>query len=384
MTRPSIVELRSVALALVLSAAAAGCGSAQTNVEAKAAPGPPHAAVTKLVRAVEGARTPDGNERAVALLREAITLDPALWEARYDLGVLLASRGELEAARVELEAAHRTAPNAEDVVCALGEVLRRQELASDAAEVLTTFVATRPGARAARRLLVIALREAGDAAAALERARELARLEPGDPRALAELALTHLALGQVDIAELLVRQALEAKPPAAVAERAAGLIALERGEDALAFAHFARATQLDPRDTAAALNVATVLLRAGVYERAEKQFRAVLDIEPESITAKLGLAAALRGQGSRDNPAPYRAAEALLRELVAAAPNDWAAAHNLAVLYAEALDRPRDATLEFERFLDRAPADHPSRARAQQWIDEHAKATAAPNSNAPP
>jgi tetratricopeptide (TPR) repeat protein len=159
-------------------------------------------------------------------------------------------------------------------------------------------------------------------------------------------------------------------------QRAAGLIALRRGEDALAFAHFAKATELDPTDTAAGLNTATVLLQAGVYDRAEKHFRAVLAVEPDADAAKLGLAAALRGQGSRDKPGPYEAAETLLKEILSVTPQHWAAAHNLAVLYSESMDRPADATALYSEFLSSAPAEHPARAKAQKWVDEHNSATA--------
>jgi tetratricopeptide (TPR) repeat protein len=181
----------------------------------------------------------------------------------------------------------------------------------------------------------------------------------------------------VDVAELLIQEALEVEPHSAVVERAAGLIALRRGEDALAFAHFARATELDPTDTAAGLNTATVLLQAGVYDRAEKHFRAVLAVEPDADAAKLGLAAALRGQGSRDKPGPFEAAETLLKAILSVTPRHWAAAHNLAVLYSESMDRPADATALYNDFLSSAPAEHPARAKAQKWVNDHNSATKA-------
>jgi len=246
--------------------------------------------------------------------------------------------------------------------------------------ILESFVKTYPNAVEARRVLTLVLRESKQVDRALEHARELLAREPGNPAALAELALTHLAEGQVDVADLLIREAAKAPTRSAVVERAAGLIALERGEDAVAFAHFAKATELDPADTAAGLNTATVLLEAGVYDRAEKHFRTVLEAEPDSDAAKLGLAAALRGQGNRDKPAPFHAAEALLREILTATPGHWEAAHNLAVLYAESLDRPSDATASYEQFLRQAPAQHPAREKAQKWVQEHdpAKAAATP------
>jgi tetratricopeptide (TPR) repeat protein len=354
--------------------AAIGCGGSVTVQAAPQVPPARKAAVGKMLRAVETAGRPQGQQQAIELLKQAVADDPGLWEARYNLGVLLAREGQLSHARAELERARELAPNAEDVVAALGEVLRRSDAANAAVQVLKAFVASYPDATQARRVLVVVLRESGKYEEALEHARELLKREPGDSGALAELSLTHLEQGQVDVAELLIAEALETEPHAAVVERAAGLIALKRGEDAIAFGHFAKASQLDPNDTAAGLNTATVLLQAGVYESAEKQFRAVLAVQPESLEARLGLAAALRGQGSRKDQGPYRAAESLLKEILTATPGDWAAAHNLAVLYAESLDRPEEATAEFSRFLSHAPAEHPARARAQKWVDDHAAA----------
>lgn len=366
---------------IVWLACALGCGGGAPQAEVPRVPVARQAAVGKMVKAVARAARPDARKEAVALLEEAVEEDPELWEARYDLGILLAQTGALDAAREQLERAHALAPNAEDVVAALGEVLRRKGEHAAAAVVLTTFVTTYPAASQARRVLVAVLREGGQPDVALVHARELLKREPGDAAALAELSLTHLEQQQVDIAELLIQEALKGEPRAVVL-RAAGLIALARGEDALAFAHFARATELDPNDTAAGLNTATVLLQAGVFERAEKHFRAVLEVEPEASAAKLGLAAALRGQGTRDRPAPYLAAEALLKEILRATPGDWAAAHNLAILYAESMDRPAEATAHFSEFLSLAPAQHPARAKAQKWVDDHAADKAEPSPQA--
>jgi tetratricopeptide (TPR) repeat protein len=358
--------MRAVALVGVVA-----CGSAPVVQQAPQVPEARKTAVSKMMRAVEQAARGSSQDQAIALLQAAVQEDEQLWEARYDLGVLLAQKGELAAARDQLQRAHELAPNAEDVVSALGEVLRRSEDRGGAVRVLTAFVSSFPQASQARRVLVTVLRESGKADEALEQARELLRREPNNPSALAELALTHLELGQSEVAELLIQEALEAEPRTAVVERAAGLIALRRGEDALAFAHFAKASELDPTDTAAGLNTGTVLLQAGVYDRAEKHFRAVLAVEPDAEAAKLGLAAALRGQGSRGKPEPYQAAETLLKEIRNASPSSWAAAHNLAILYSESMDRPAEATALFGEFLSLAPPEHPGRAKAQKWVDEH-------------
>ena len=108
----------------------------------------------------------------------------------------------------------------------------------------------------------------------------------------------------------------------------------------------------------------------------------MLAVEPDAEAAKLGLAAALRGQGTRDKPGPFEQAETLLKEILSVTPRNWAAAHNLAVLYSESMDRPADATALYSDFLSSAPPEHPARAKAQKWVDEHNSAPSAPSPSA--
>ncbi|HWO08748.1 MAG TPA: tetratricopeptide repeat protein, partial [Polyangiaceae bacterium] len=217
---------RQLGLTLLTGALALACGASPVVQEAPRVPDARKAALGKMVRAVEQSRAGTPSDEALALLTRAVEEDPDLWEARYNLGVLLARRGDLVRARQELERARELAPNAEDVVVALGEVLRRAEEHPAAVSVLTAFVSRFESAARARRELVTVLREARQLELALTHARALLKQSPGDPAALAELALTHLELGQVEVAELLIQRALESgRSHAAVVERAAGLIA---------------------------------------------------------------------------------------------------------------------------------------------------------------
>ena len=183
--------------------------------------------------------------------------------------------------------------------------------------MLARFVQSYPDAARARRVLVVVLREKESAKydQALEQARELFKRQPGDAAALAELSLTHLAQKQVDVAELLIEEALKAEPHSAVVERAAGLIALEargRRDRVQPFRQGIRPRSQRHRRRAQHGNSPVAGRR---IHRAEKHFRAVLAVQPESTEAKLGLAAALRGQGSRKDPGPYREAESVLKEI---------------------------------------------------------------------
>jgi type IV pilus assembly protein PilF len=233
---------------------------------------------------------------------------------------------------------------------------------------LEPFVKAHPKARVAGLVLVAALRESGALDRAIEQAHRLLIERARDADALAELALSHLSKGEVDTAELLIGEARKADPKSAGAERAAGLIALQKGDDAEAFRHFTRASELDPNDVTARLNIGTVLLQAGVYERAKQQFEAVAQALPDDVAALLGLAAARRGLAKRDDTAALLEVEKLLKRALEKQPNHLAASFNLAVLYADYLKRPADAKPLFERFLAEAPKSHAGRAEAERFL----------------
>jgi Flp pilus assembly protein TadD len=334
-------------------------------------------AVAKMVQGVQAAK--DGQrDRAAHLLREAISIDTNLWEARYDLGLILTNMGDLAGAEDQLSAAAKLAPDSQEVASARGEVLRRRGSHKAAAEALGDFVERHPDATDVRTLYVAALRNSGQIDKAIAHAREVLVRKPGDAQALAELALCHLARGERETATLLARQALDANRNSATALRAMGLIHLQEGDDAQAFASFAEAARADPRDTTARMNMGTVLLRAGAYAKAEPEFRAILQATPEDSEAQIGLAAALRGQADpKAGGAKLEEARAILTRVLERDPHNVGALFNLGVLYTDFLKKPDEARPLFKRFLSDAPGDHPSRADAERYL------AAAPTPKAP-
>lgn len=362
-------RLARAMLVLFLALAAVACGGKTEQQQAKAPklePADP-VAVKRMITGVQRAKDGKAKE-AIELLEEAISKDPNLWEAHYDLGLVRASVGELEKAEEALTKAAELAPNAEDVAVALAEVQRRRGNARMAADGLQRFVKAHDDAIVARIALVSAFRESGQVGKAIDEARAVLVRRSGDPDALAELALSHLEREEIDTADLLIQEALKSERKSAVAERAAGLIALKKGDDALAFSHFVKASELDPKDTTARLNMGTVLLQAGIYDKADEQFRAVLEVKPDDVDATLGLAAALRGQGGRDKDAPYKEAEKLLTKLLDKSPKHVAATWNLAVLYVDYLQQPQKAKPLLQAFLKNAPKNHPRREGAQKRL----------------
>src|SRR5258705_3152167 len=156
-SRPSLLTTHPSLLFLLLALALAACGKSQQKVEAPTlAPANP-AALGKMVQGVQAAK--DSKERAISLLEEAVKADAGLWEAHYNLGVLLADKGDLGTAERHLATAQQLAPNAEDVAVALSEVRRPRGDPQRAADPLSPFVKENPGASYAPVALIGALRE---------------------------------------------------------------------------------------------------------------------------------------------------------------------------------------------------------------------------------
>ncbi len=365
------MKLAHSALLLVLAlGASVACGGGAKKQGARTAAPVPQEALADFARGVQSSGGAGKSDVAVQHFEKAVARDPEMWEAHYNLGVVLAERGELARAEKELAVSAKLAPDAEDVVVAWAEVRRRQGDAEGAIAALEPFTKRHPEALTARASLVSAYREAGQTDRAITEARAVLVRRPGDATTLSELALAHLDRGEVDAAQLLVQQALASDRKTAAAERTAGLVALKRGEDALAFRHFERAAELNPRDSTALLNIGTVLLQAGVYDRAEKSFRSVLENDASDSDAKLGLAAALRGRGTRDNTAPFTEAEKLLREVLDAEPHNAAASLNLGILYLRNLDRKADAKKMLLAAKNDSSDKEEAHVRAEQLLKE--------------
>ena len=373
--------------ALVLALPALGCGGGNKGgAAAKAADkGLPPAnplAVQRMVEGATAAKDPRMQTRAIALFREAIAIDPNLWEARFDLGVVLASSGDLAHAEEQLGAASKIAPEREEVAVALAEVRRRRGSNKEAAVGLEDFVKANPGAVEARTLLVTSLRDSGQHDKAIAQAREVLVRKPGDATALAELALCHLGKGERDTAHLLVKQSLDVDAKNAIAHRVQGLVHLAGGDDAAAFQAFSKAAQEDPRDTTSRLNMGAVLLRAGAYAKAAEQYKSALAASPDESAAQIGLAAALRGESGGKDAKRIDEAKGYLDKVLEHEPHNLAALFNMGILLAESMKKPADAKPYFERFLDNAPGDHPARAEAERQLSG-GKAAAAMTPPAP-
>ena len=331
-----------------------------------------------------GRGTPKSLTRASELLREAVQLDPKLWEAHYDLGLTLRRMGELDAAREHLSRAHELAPEASEPLWALAECELARGDADKSASWLEQLVKL-DGTRVEVRLALAAVeRERGQLERALDSARAVLVKDPRETRALLEIGRIYRVRGQYDVTELVLEKArallANDEKKSAPVYNELGLLALARGDTQLAFTHFAKAESLDARFIPAHVNQGSVLLRAGDYEAAERAYRAALQAEAKqgesvdarSVEARIGLGIAQRGQGK------YKEARATYEKVLEAHPSQLAALYDLAVLLADFMDQRKAALPLFERYLASAPKTDSHRESAERYLQDIRMSTGTP------
>jgi tetratricopeptide (TPR) repeat protein len=211
--------------------------------------------------------------------------------------------------------------------------------------------------------LATILRERGDYDGALQQAREVLIRQPSSASALAEVGRVYRAREQYDVAELVLRKALDLGDTAEL-RNDLGLVQLARGDTQAAFEEFDRAIALDATFAPAHLNQGSVLLHAGDYAGAAAHYRAVVDADPENLDAQVALGIALRGQGH--NEEARRAYQAVLD----ASPTHAAALYDMGILLAEFLDDRPHARELFQRYLEVAPSGAPQRETAQHYVSD--------------
>jgi tetratricopeptide (TPR) repeat protein len=369
----------AAACACALASSACGGGSSEAAKPTMVALPPANPqAVQKFLEAgaLIGAKRGD-LKRAESLLREALAIDAYLWEAHYDLGLVLLRRGELRSAEDELQAAHRTQPAAGEPLLALADVQNALGKHQSAIDALEEYLeAHADNAADVRVRLTALLREQGQYDAALEQARAVLVRDPKNAGALLEVGRIYRARGELDVAELVFNRALHLDENSPYPHNELGLTALARGDTQLAFGRFEDALKADRGFAPARLNRASVLLHAGDYAAAESEYRKVLAEDAEHDDARVGLAIALRGQGK-----PKEAATEYERVLDHS-PNQASALFDLAVLRAEFQDRRADARALFERFLAVAPEGE-ARNAAERYLKEIPEGGDAQTASAP-
>jgi tetratricopeptide (TPR) repeat protein len=248
--------------------------------------------------------------RAVSELERALSLEPRLLKAQYNLALAYEASPAHGPARAidqlrKLLAAETKYPRAEFV---LGRVLLRQGNVSAAIEHLQTAVLQEPEFGEARYQLGLALSRAGrkqEGAAEAQKGRDLIAANEGRQAAALDVAEANAALerGDTDQAIAKARKVIAFRTDSAEPYYVLGAALAAKGESGDAAAALRKALEIDPGHTRAALALQTALqainaassvddpvqverieglIRSGRFQDVEEPLRAYLKQHPKS------------------------------------------------------------------------------------------------------
>jgi Tfp pilus assembly protein PilF len=358
------------ALVLVLACGGPGRGAPATPAATPKLPRAKPEALVQFDAAMRAMRLggPEAHDQAMPRLERAVKVDPSLWEAWHDLGVIQFERGDDDAAAEAFGRALAVNPASIATLLGRAEAHRRAGRWDEARDDYRRALSRAPEDAAVHLRLASLLRESGRLEDALEAAREALRNERA-PAILVELGMIYLAQGRDELAELVLRKAVAADAKLPAAWNGLALVALARSDDQEAFEYFDRASALDPGYRDARFNKASVLMSAGDYAAAQSELATVVNQDPEDHDACVALGVALRGSGEL-----VKARREWERVVERAPQHSRARADalfNLAVLTMDFGDRdPKAARAALDRYLQQSPRRHDKREQATARLKE--------------
>ncbi|HRQ10715.1 MAG TPA: tetratricopeptide repeat protein [Trueperaceae bacterium] len=198
----------------------------------------------------------------------AVLIDPASWEAQYNLGVTLLEGGQTRESIEPLRTAQKLDPNRAEVYLALATAYDQVSSSTDA------------------------LSSAREAISRLSDPKLVT-----DARLIAGRALYRT--GDYAAASAELQAVLADRPNDAQVQLWAGLAAYQQGDYAAAVRNFERAVQLDPGSTEARVNLGAGYLAAQRYEEAENVYGKLVKENPDDSESIYNLGWSLYSQDRR-------------------------------------------------------------------------------------
>jgi tetratricopeptide (TPR) repeat protein len=234
---------------------------------------------------------------AVALLREAVRIEPDFADAHNNLGMALVILGEDDEAAAELWTALRLNPGLGEAHNNLGTVLERQGKHAEALSQFTEALRLDPGSAEIRCRMGLTLVNQGKVSDAITLFQEALRLEPGFAEAHSDLGFALMALGRIDEAVSHYTEALRINPDLATAHENLGFVLAGAGKFEQAMPHFTTAVRLAPDSEQAHLYLAMALSSTHKGDEAVREYREVLRINPANEDARHQLDTLLKRGG---------------------------------------------------------------------------------------
>ncbi len=315
---------------------------------------------------------PEADETARARLRDTVKVDPTIWEAWYDLGVIAWREGDDDEAIDDYGKALAIDRNHTSVVLARAEAFRRagkkKDARTDYETALKAMDEDDPNRRDTSARLASLLRDAGDFDEAVEILRNAIRTSGANAKIYTELGQIYVAQKRLELAQLVLAKALEldAKDPAVY--NALAILALKNGKQQEAFERFDQAASLDASFIDARFNKASVLLDAGDYARAKVELTTIVEKRPDDFAAQVALGVAHRGL--KEFPEAKKAFERVIKEAPRRSSARADALWNVAILKLDFMEDAAGGKADLERYMQDAPTSHAKRQDAENKCKE--------------
>lgn len=292
---------------------------------------------------------------------------PSYGLAWFNLGVAYEQTGKLDDAARAYEKAAKANPPVREARENLAAIAAKKGETAEAVSILRELVAQDPGASSARVAIAQQTLVKGDVKQAETLAKQALARDPTNVGAYCVLA--HAAVQKKDYrrARLVASQGFKLDAESPCLHHALGLVALSDNETAIALISFERAAAKDPRLLDARFQIAQISMGYKDFKKAITNYSAVTEVDPKSSAAFVNLGVALKGSGNF-----AEAEKAYLKAIEVAGANGSGEAHfNLGVLYFKNLRRDEDAKTHFKRYLQLADAgsDDPAFAMLEE-IDQ--------------
>ena len=321
---------------------------------------------------------PEAMETAKARLKAALDIDPKIWEAWHDLGVIHYKDGEDDAAITAFSKALDVNKEHTPTLLARAEAHRRaghkKDARADYEAALRGAEEDDPNRRDSAARLASLLRDGGDYDDAVAVLRDTVRLNGASAKIYTELGLIYIQQKRLDLAQLVLAKAVEfdtgeKKDPAIY--NALALLSLRQGKAQEAFERFDHAASLDGNYIDARFNKASVLLDAGDYARAKADLAAIVEKRPDDYAAWVALGVAHRGM--KEHKEAAKIWERVIKEAPKRSTSRADAMFNLGILKADFLQDAAGAKSDLDQYLQEAPASHSKRQVAEEKRKELGK-----------
>jgi superkiller protein 3 len=296
---------------------------------------------------------------ALPHLQKAVALKPGNARPHVDLGVALEADGQTSAAETELRQALQLDPKLEAAAYRLGKLELDEKQYRAAAGDFEKVLVLNPGHAEAEMGLASAYEGVGQSADAEQHFENYLKLRPADASVRFHLARLYLQENKSDPALGHLQQLEQAHADVPGLDAALGDAYARAGKFSDSTSSYHKALTETPSGPAAAglhRALAAILVKEGKATEAESEFRAALRLDPNDVDALKGLAESLYLQERWADAAP------VIERAVQSPAAPAGLYFFLATCYDHLRDRKR-ALGAYEQFLQRSNGSSPD----QEW-----------------